>query len=243
MSGIIRIARHKSLKQPGIAIGPVLFIIAILAVLVAALAAGSGGFSSSTANDANRTSGGALIEQGVHMKLAFEKLYGGAVSLDELIISPKFSSGNATVAFFGSDGGGILPMSPPGSVVPSSGVNTWRFVEYANLPGVGSAGANDTAIVIGIVNASMCKAINAIIFGLNSVPATTVPAATSPSITLNDATGCTDATMATTTSGCNIAANTFDIHTVTGIADTRRPASTTDRAITITTSSCWPNDG
>ena len=48
----------------GIAIGPILFVVAILAVLVGALAAGSGGFGSSTADDSNRINSSTLIEPG-----------------------------------------------------------------------------------------------------------------------------------------------------------------------------------
>jgi len=201
----------------GIAIGPILFVVAILAVLVGALAAGSSSFGSSTVEERNKTLGGALIEQGTNMKMAFERLYGSAISLESIIISQSFSTANGDAAFFGPKGGGIMPMSPPSATVPASGVNTWRFVEHADLPGIGSSGANDAAIVIGIANQAMCKAINAIIFGAGSTQATSLPTGTSMSVTLNDVGSCSDVTMLTTTSGCNIAANTFDASTVTGV--------------------------
>ena len=45
----------------GIALGPILFIIAILAILAAAIAAGSGSFNTSTASEGNKAKASALI--------------------------------------------------------------------------------------------------------------------------------------------------------------------------------------
>ena len=48
-------------NQDGIALGPILFIIAILAILAAAIAAGNGGFNANTTTDSAKISFG--IEQ------------------------------------------------------------------------------------------------------------------------------------------------------------------------------------
>ena len=48
-------------NQDGIAIGPILFIIAILAIIAAAIAAGSGEFSGSTSAEQNKQNAQALV--------------------------------------------------------------------------------------------------------------------------------------------------------------------------------------
>ena len=58
----------------GIAIGPILFIIAILAILAAAIAAGSGSFTASTASEGNKTKAGGLIQIGENLKVGMDRI-------------------------------------------------------------------------------------------------------------------------------------------------------------------------
>src|SRR5580658_2534770 len=58
----------------GIAIGPILFIIAILGILAAAIAAGSGSFTSGTTAESSKTKAAALIQIGENLKIGMDRL-------------------------------------------------------------------------------------------------------------------------------------------------------------------------
>ena len=194
----------------GIAIGPILFVVAILAVLVAALAA-SGGFNGSTQTERDRVKASTVIEQGANFKAGFERLYGGALDVNEIILSTTYTDPNRDKALFSHAGGGLVQQSPAEGTVPTSGVTNWRFVAGANLSGIGIAAENDFTVVIGIKTANICKALNEIIFGKGAAAATTLPDASGATIVLNNADGCADTTVDTATSGCAVSANRFDI--------------------------------
>ena len=66
--------RTKFRRDAGIALGPILFIIAILAILAAAIAAGSGSFNASTAADGNKAKTSAVIQIGDNMKVGMDRL-------------------------------------------------------------------------------------------------------------------------------------------------------------------------
>lgn len=204
---------HVSNWNRGIAIGPILFVVAILAVLVGALAAGSGGFGSSTADDTNRVNASVLIQQATSIKSAFDRVLVAGAAPAEIVISPTFTAGQEDNAIFSPTGGGLTAQNPPSNVVPTTGVTTWRFVPAANLPGIGSSGANDYALVVQVRSIAICRALNSIAFGRNAPQATTIPAPGSAlTFTLTDAGAATDVTGASTTP--NIAANTFNIATI-----------------------------
>lgn len=213
--------------QAGIAIAPILFVVAILAVLVGALAASSGGFSQSTSRDSNRIKASTVIEGGANLKAGFERLYGGAVDIEQIILSQQYSAANATLALYAPDGGGLGPQAPAPGATPASGITNWRFVQNANLLNIGLNGANDFAVVIGVANDEICRAVNEIIFGKDAAQAQTIPSASASGITLNDADSCTDTTVATTSAGCNVAANVFDLSAVTALSG-RSQACVTD---------------
>lgn len=217
--------------EAGIAIGPILFVVAILAVLVGALAAGSGGFSSSTADDSNRVNAGALIEQGTSIKNGIDRLLVNGYAVTDINLPTNYSTGSAAAALYSPTGGGLTQQSPPANVVPTTGVTSWRYTDNANLPSVGSSGANDFIVTIEVRSDAVCKAINSIIFGKTSTQATTVPGNVAAGVTLNDVGSCTDANVATTTAGCNLNANAFDISGVTGMAG-RTQGCVTDGATT-----------
>src|ERR1700743_2821598 len=61
-------------SDAGIAIGPILFIIAILAILAAAIAAGSGSFTAGTSSESNRTKASALIQIGENLKVGMDRM-------------------------------------------------------------------------------------------------------------------------------------------------------------------------
>jgi hypothetical protein len=61
-------------REAGIALGPILFIIAILAILAAAIAAGSGSFNASTNTEGNKAKASAVIQVGDNLKVGMDRL-------------------------------------------------------------------------------------------------------------------------------------------------------------------------
>ena len=126
----------------GIAIGPILFIIAVLGILAAAIAAGSGSFSNSTTNESNSTKAAALVDLGQSMKVGFDRIMGeqgiAASAVDTNVLNT-----NSAVGLFSPLGGGIAPPSTTMSYL-NAGVasGTWIFplvvVPNVGTPGTGS---------------------------------------------------------------------------------------------------------
>ncbi len=158
----------------GIAIGPILFVVAILAVLVAALAAGSGGFTASTTTDTARTNAAALIQQGQNIMMGAQRILGGGTATAEQVrgvgVSTTDTSGNG---IFTAAGGGVPPQNPPGGSVAASAA--WA-IGTAYLGGVGVTGTpadNSTSataagadLVAWIqVTQTTCQQINRILTG------------------------------------------------------------------------------
>lgn len=146
----------------GIAIGPILFVVAILAVLVGAIAAGSGGFGSSTADEAARVRASTIIQQAVSIKGAFDRIVVNGATPAQVVVAETGFTGTSTLALYGTSGGGITIQNPPRDAVVTGA--TWRFVGDANLPDIGSTGANDTITVVQ-VSLQTCNALNDLIFG------------------------------------------------------------------------------
>lgn len=182
-------------QNAGIAIGPILFVIAILAVLVGALAAGSGGFGSSTADDAKRVQATTLIQQGTTIKSAMDRLLVQGFDTTSIIVSPTFTTGNAEGALFAPAGGGLTPQVPPANIIAASAA--WGYVPAANLPGIGSTGANDFITLIEVKDTSVCKALNSVIFGRTATQTTTIPAPSSAATITNAAVTASDGVAAT----------------------------------------------
>lgn len=201
MSAIKRASRHA-----GIAIGAILFVVALLAVLMGALVAGSSGFGSNSASESHRTMGGALVQQGVSLVAGFQRLMTGGVETANIIITPQFSGPNALRALFAPNGGGLTPMQPPLDAVASGA--SWRFVSDANLPDFGAAGDNDVIALVQIRNDAICRAINSVVIGHNA-PLT---------ITLAVLPGVPVAADVTGTDGLMNGANSFDASAVSALS-------------------------
>lgn len=146
----------------GIAIGPILFVVAILAVLVGAIAAGSGGFGSSTADEAARVRASTIIQQAVTIKGAFDRIVVNGATPAQVIAAEAPATTTSTLALYGTSGGGITVQNPPRDAVVAGA--TWRFVVDADLPGIGAAGNTD-AITVLQVSLPTCNALNDLIFG------------------------------------------------------------------------------
>lgn len=156
-----RPARQPKHAQAGIAIGPILFIVAILAILVGAIAAGSGGFGSSTTDEAARVRASTIIQQAVSIKSAFDRvLVSGAVP-SAVIAAEAPTTTTSPLALYGVLVGTTAQIPPRDAVVTGA---SWRFVVDADLPGIGAPGNND-AITIVEVSLPTCNALNELIFG------------------------------------------------------------------------------
>jgi hypothetical protein len=144
-------------NQSGIAIGPILFIIAILAILAAAIAAGSGSFTSSTAGSSNRTKAAGLIQVAESLKIGMDRLTienGGTPSgSSAFTINPSNTTG--VYDLFSPTGGGIAP--PPASLAATPNSDTWRYLT-GQFPGMGTT-AVDYIAVLNIVG-DVCNEVN-----------------------------------------------------------------------------------
>lgn len=137
----------------GIAIGPILFIIAILGILAAAIAAGSGSFTTSTTTESNRTKAAAMIQIGQILQTGFDRLLGAGTDFDDIIIDPVQTA--SSVDLFSPNGGGITPPSVTMSSDP--GTVVWYYPLIA-IPHIGTAAGSRVAVLQ--VSSGVCDEIN-----------------------------------------------------------------------------------
>lgn len=159
-------------SNAGIALGPILFIIAILAILAAAIAAGSGSFNASTNTEGNKTKASAIIQIGDNLKVGMDRLtMENSVAFNTWTIDPANTS--TGVDLFSPLGGGI---NPPSASMAADPVNdTWRYPQGA-IPGLGSfnsttAPTNTLQLAMLHVTQGVCQEINNRVVGVNNVPA------------------------------------------------------------------------
>ena len=176
-------------SNAGIAIGPILFIIAILAILAAAIAAGSGSFTAGTTSESNRTKSSALVEIGDNLKIGMDRItMEGGMSPASVIINPADT--NTSSDLFSPSGGGIAP--PSTSMANNPGTDVWHYLA-GPVPGIGSGGSGTAGDIVAFlpVAAGVCAEINNRTTGVSVTPA-------GPS-DLGDFTGGTDGTLGTAT--------------------------------------------
>jgi hypothetical protein len=89
----------------GIAIGPILFIIAILGILAAAIAAGSGSFTVKTSKESDATKASALIDLGSTSKLGMDRLMAAGYDFSTIYID--IAKTTETNSVFSPTGGGV----------------------------------------------------------------------------------------------------------------------------------------
>ncbi|HVY12990.1 MAG TPA: hypothetical protein VHB73_05435, partial [Alphaproteobacteria bacterium] len=94
-------------NESGIAIGPILFIIAILAILATAIAAGSSTFATNSSQETNRTNASAMVQIGQNLKMGMDRLMALGTSMAN--IDTNASNTSANNALFSPIGGGLIP--------------------------------------------------------------------------------------------------------------------------------------
>jgi len=115
-------------NQDGIAIGPILFIVAILAILATAIAAGSSTFATSSGQETNRTNAAAMISLGQSLKMGVDRIVSLGTPLASVDINAQNSS--ATNGLFSMTGGGLVPPATTLAANPASDqwIYTWGVV-------------------------------------------------------------------------------------------------------------------
>ena len=141
----------------GLAIGPILFIIAVLGLLAAANAAGSGSFSSTTTSESDSARAGSLIDLGQSMKSGFDRILGEqGVSLNA--VDTNVLNTNSVTALFSPVGGGLGP--PPITMsyqVGGVASGVWLFPMIV-VPRLGSSLGSRVAMIR--VDPGVCDQIN-----------------------------------------------------------------------------------
>ena len=176
--------RYASEENGGIA-ALLLFLLAIFVGLGMALNGGMSGIFSSSADEQNRITATSIMEQGTQIKMGVERILTNGETLTSIIVSTDLTGSTAAQrqrALFSPSGGGLTSIIPPNNATPN-GNEIWRYIATANLPTVGTAGANDWVAVLPIKSQVLCLALNSLMFGPNSAQATaaTIPtAATTP---------------------------------------------------------------
>ncbi len=154
-------------RDAGIAIGPILFIIAILGILAAAIAAGSGTFMNSTTAESNKTKSSALIQIGENLKLGMDQIVmENGVAPNE--VNTDFSATGVNTGLFSPTGGGIAQPSPGMANDPR--VDSWYFVK-GDVVGFGTG--NDVVMAVLPVKLGVCAEVNNRVMGTAGVPSGT----------------------------------------------------------------------
>jgi hypothetical protein len=181
-------------QQAGIAIGPILFVVAILAILATAIAAGSSTFATNASQETNRTNAGSMIQIGQNLKLGTDRIVALGTPLASVDINAQNTSSNT--AIFSPLGGGLVPPSTALASTPAT--DAWIYT-WANITNLGSASFERIAMLK--VNQGVCDQINTM--GANT---TTAAVGTDLTVvvsnTINFAASVWPATLAGKMTGC-----------------------------------------
>ena len=155
------LAEERFTADAGIAIGPILFIIAILGILAAAIAAGSGSFTNGTASESNSTKAAALIQIGENLKVGMDRiLMEGGIDFNSIVINPNNTS-NSTDLFSPTGGGITIPVA---SMANDPINNAWVYPTGA-VPSMGTSAEDRLAMLQ--VSQGVCDQINAKASGID----------------------------------------------------------------------------
>jgi hypothetical protein len=154
----------------GIALGPILFIIAILAILAAAIAAGSGSFNASTNTEGNKAKASAIIQLGENLKTGMDRItMENGVAYNGWTTSPTNTSTNNDL--FSPTGGGIA--APSTAMAGDPGNDLWYYPQtvVAGLGTWNATNGNTAQLAVLNVTSGICQEINYRANGVNNIPA------------------------------------------------------------------------
>jgi len=149
---------HRIPLDSGIAIGPILFIIAILGILAAAIAAGSGSFTSGTTNESNGTKAAALIQIGESLKVGMDRLVvGNNMPMTSVVVGVNNTTN--TVDLFSPSGGGV---TAPLASMAADPINDIWYYPTAIIPDLGDGATTGLPDRIAMIHVTqgVCDAIN-----------------------------------------------------------------------------------
>ncbi len=139
--------------EAGIAIGPILFVVAILGILAAAIAAGSGSFTGSSSTESARTKAAALIQIGQNLKVGADRLVGLGYDADTIHIDPTSTTLDNDI--FSPSGGGVGVPSVTMANTPAT--DTWHYTHLA----VTNMGTSATELVAFLpIALTVCDQVN-----------------------------------------------------------------------------------
>ncbi len=139
-------------SRSGVAIGPILFIVAILAVLATAIAAGSSTFSTNSSQETNRTNAAALIQIGQNLKMGVDRIITLGTAVENVVINSANTVNSADL--FSPTGGGLIP---PATTLSSDGSQSWIY-SWADITGLGTSSLERIALLR--VTLGVCNQIN-----------------------------------------------------------------------------------
>ncbi|MFZ4859913.1 MAG: hypothetical protein ACOYL3_26415 [Desulfuromonadaceae bacterium] len=170
--------KGKTRADAGIAIAPILFVIALLGILAAAIAAGSGAFSSSTSTESAKATAEAIVQQGVNIQNAVALLTGRGCSDTQLnfISSSSFSRENPNSPLdkscnvYAPSGANLIQSTFPQAVdsttsfTSSTAIPSGMFWPSAHnaLSGFGTT-ANELLVIMYNLKIDVCTQINKIV--------------------------------------------------------------------------------
>ena len=141
-------------NQDGIALGPILFIIAILAIFAAAIAAGSGSFTASTNTENAKIQASTLIQIGDTLRNGTDNLVSNGVNPSAITYGTTLSTD-----LFSPNGGGIMPPSATFLVVAQQGFPPQWWYLYGTAVGWGTS--NLSLFAFGqVASQAVCDQIN-----------------------------------------------------------------------------------
>lgn len=158
-------------NQRGIAIGPILYIVAILAVLVSAIAAGSGSFNGDISAISAKAYATAILEYANEVKLGVDRVIAKGCTDTQISFENPIVSGyenlnapsDKSCHVFDVNGGGIVWKNPPSGIDLSSiplSYRTYSFSGDSSYIGGCCGGAySDLAILLPGISSNICNEI------------------------------------------------------------------------------------
>jgi hypothetical protein len=156
-------------SSAGLALGPILFLIAILAVIAAVVSAGAGGFSANTSTEGGKITSSAIIQMGENLLNAVRLVntHGCAdtqINFNNPMIS-GYSNPNApsdgSCDVFGPNGGGMIFPTIKASTAETEDNGYFVFEGGgASFVGLGNAANSSLAAFLPIDSSDLCNSIN-----------------------------------------------------------------------------------
>lgn len=128
--------------EAGIALGPILLVIALLAILATAIAAGGSNFTAGAAQEGNRTNSSAIIQMGLNLKSAADRIVGQGTAIANVDVNASNTTGE--MSLFSMEGGGMAALPTTLAANPTS--DTWIFT-WGEVTDLGSASRERIALL------------------------------------------------------------------------------------------------